>query len=114
MPTLTPPAAPSPPNSSTSRPDVAKRFAQAWGKAIDYIHANPEAARKYLAKNTLTPDNIVDSVPMLGYIMAKDMNPKQLGYLQKFADFGQTDRRRAGKDRREAGPQIVLTRDRDE
>jgi NitT/TauT family transport system substrate-binding protein len=72
------------------RPDVAKRFAQAWSKAIDYIKANPEAARKYLAKNTLTPDNIVDSVPMLGYIMTKDMNAKQLGYLQQFADFGQT------------------------
>ena len=25
---------------------------------------------------------------MLGYIMVKDMNPKQLGYLQTFADFG--------------------------
>ena len=37
----------------------------------------------------MTPDNIVDTVPMLGYIMTKDMSPKQLGYLQKFADFGQ-------------------------
>ncbi|HEX4407446.1 MAG TPA: ABC transporter substrate-binding protein [Xanthobacteraceae bacterium] len=73
-----------------SRPDVAKRFAQAWSKAIDYIKANPDAARKYLAKNTMTPDNIVDSVPMLGYIMTKDMSPKQLNYLQEFADFGQT------------------------
>ena len=36
----------------TKRPDVAKRFAQAWSKAIDYIRANPDAARKYLAKNT--------------------------------------------------------------
>jgi NitT/TauT family transport system substrate-binding protein len=72
-----------------SRPDVAKRFAQAWGKAIDYIRANPEAARKFLAKNTMTPDNVVDTVPMLGYTMVKDMTPKQLGYLQEFADFGQ-------------------------
>ena len=72
-----------------TKPDVAKRFAQAWGKAIDYIRTNPDAARKYLAKNTMTPDNIVDTVPMLGYIMVKDMSPKQLGYLQEFADFGQ-------------------------
>jgi len=72
-----------------ARPDVAKRFAQAWSKAIDYIHANPDAARKFLAKNTMTPDNVVDTVPMLGYIMTKDMSPKQLGYLQEFADFGQ-------------------------
>jgi NitT/TauT family transport system substrate-binding protein len=72
----------------TKRPDVAKRFAQAWSQAIDYIHANPEAARKYLAKNTLTPDNVVDSVPMLGYIMTKNMSDKQLGYLQALSDFG--------------------------
>ena len=70
------------------RPDVAKRFAAAWAKAIDYINKNPADARKYLAKNTMTPDNVVDTVPMLGYIMTKDMNAKQLGYLQTFTDFG--------------------------
>ena len=70
------------------RPDVAKRFAEAWAKAVDYIKKNPEDARKYLAKNTMTPDDLVDSVPMLGYTMVKDFTPAQLGYLQKFADFG--------------------------
>ena len=70
------------------RPDVAKRFAAAWRKAIDFINANPDEARKYLAKNTFTPDNVVDTVPMLGYIMVGDMTPKQISELQKFADFG--------------------------
>ena len=36
----------------------------------------------------MTPDNVVDMVPMLGYIMAKDMTPEQLADLQTFADFG--------------------------
>jgi len=71
-----------------TRPDVAKRFAAAWSKAIDYIKANPKEARKHLAKNTLTPDDLVDVVPMLGYIMNKDMNAKQKDELQKFSDFG--------------------------
>jgi NitT/TauT family transport system substrate-binding protein len=70
------------------RPDVAKRFAQGWAKAVDYIKKNPADARKYLAKNTMTPDDLVDSVPMLGYTMVKDFTPAQLGYLQKFSDFG--------------------------
>ena len=70
------------------RPEVAKRFAAAWGKAIDFINTNPGEARKYLAKNTFTPDNVVDMVSMLGYVMARDMNPKQLADLQKLADFG--------------------------
>jgi NitT/TauT family transport system substrate-binding protein len=70
------------------RPDVAKRFAMAWSKAIDYINKNPDDARKYLAKNTFTPDNVVDMVSMLGYVMAKDMTPKQVADLQKLSDFG--------------------------
>lgn len=71
-----------------SKPDVAKRFAAAWAEAIEFIKTNPEEARKYLAHNTLTPDDLVDLVPMLGYIMTKDMTPKQMGELQKFVDFG--------------------------
>jgi NitT/TauT family transport system substrate-binding protein len=71
-----------------ARPDVAKRFAAAWAKAIDYINANPQESRKHLAKNTFTPDDVIDTVPMLGYIMTKDMNPKQLGDFQQFVDFG--------------------------
>ena len=70
------------------RLDVAKRFAQAWAKAVDFISTNPAEARKYLAKNTMTPDDLVDSIPMLGYMMVKDFTPAQLGYLQKFSDFG--------------------------
>ena len=60
----------------------------------------PKEARKHLAKNTLTPDDLVDTVPMLGYIMAKDMTAKQKDEFQKFIDFGVADRRRAGEDRR--------------
>jgi NitT/TauT family transport system substrate-binding protein len=70
------------------RPDVARRFAAAWGKAIGYINKNPDDARKYLAKNTFTPDNVVDMVSMLGYVMAGDMTAKQVADLQKLADFG--------------------------
>lgn len=72
----------------TKRPDVAKRFAEGWAEAVAYIKANPADARKYLAKNTMTPDDLVGEVPMLGYTMTKDMSPEQLGWLQKFADFG--------------------------
>ena len=70
------------------RPDVAARFAAAWRKAIDFINKNPDEARKYLAGNTFTPDNVVDMVSMLGYAMVGDMTPRQIGYLQKLADFG--------------------------
>ncbi|MGO9047858.1 MAG: ABC transporter substrate-binding protein [Xanthobacteraceae bacterium] len=70
------------------RPDVAKRFAAAWAKALALIKNDPQEACKHLIKNTLTPENVVDSVPMLGYVMVKDMTPKQIDDLQTFADFG--------------------------
>jgi NitT/TauT family transport system substrate-binding protein len=70
------------------RPEVAKRFAAAWSKAIAFINSNPGEARKYLANNTFTPENVVDMVSMLGYTMAGDMSPQQLTDLQTFADFG--------------------------
>jgi NitT/TauT family transport system substrate-binding protein len=70
------------------RPEVAKRFAAAWAKAVGFINANPDEARKHLAKNTFTPDNVVDMISMLGYVMAGDMSQKQLADFQAFADFG--------------------------
>jgi NitT/TauT family transport system substrate-binding protein len=70
------------------RPDVAKRFAAAWAKAVAFINTNPDEARKHLAKNTFTPDNVVDMVSMLGYVMVGDMTKEQLADLQAFADFG--------------------------
>jgi NitT/TauT family transport system substrate-binding protein len=70
------------------RPDVAKRFAAAWAKAVAFINTNPDEARKHLARNTFTPDNVVDMVSMLGYVMVGDMTKEQLADLQTFADFG--------------------------
>jgi NitT/TauT family transport system substrate-binding protein len=71
----------------SKRPDVARRFAAAWEKALAYINANQQDARQYLAKNTFTPDDVVDSVPMLKYVMVKDLTPKQKADFQKFIDF---------------------------
>jgi NitT/TauT family transport system substrate-binding protein len=70
-----------------SRPDVAKRFTAAWEKAIRFINDNPKEARKHLIKNTFTPDDVVDTVPMIRYFMAKDLTAKDRDDYQKFIDF---------------------------
>lgn len=70
-----------------NRPDVAKRFAAAWGKAANFINTTPQEARKSLAKNTFTPDDVVDTVPMIRYFMAKDLTDKDKADFQKFIDF---------------------------
>jgi len=70
-----------------ARPDVARRFAAVWKKGIDFVNENPQEARKYLAKNTLTPEDVVDTVPMVRYFMAADLTPQHKAEFQKFIDF---------------------------
>jgi len=70
-----------------ARPDVAKRFTAAWEKAVRFINDNPQEARKHLIKNTFTPDDVVDTVPMIKYFMAKDLTEKDKKDYQTFIDF---------------------------
>jgi NitT/TauT family transport system substrate-binding protein len=69
------------------RPEVAKRFAAAWAKAVDLINTNPQEARRHLLKNTFTPEDVVDTVPMIRYFMAGDLTAKDKADFQKFIDF---------------------------
>lgn len=73
-----------------TRPDVAKRFTAAWAKAADFITKNPKEARQYLLKNTFTPADVVDTVPMIKYVMTKDLAAKDIAAYQKFIDFSVT------------------------
>jgi NitT/TauT family transport system substrate-binding protein len=70
-----------------SRPDVARRFAAVWKRAIEFVNENPQEARKYLAKNTLTPEDVVDTVPMVRYFTAGQLTDKHKAEFQKFIDF---------------------------
>jgi NitT/TauT family transport system substrate-binding protein len=70
-----------------NRPDVARRFGLVWRKAITFVNQNPQEARKYLAKNTLTPEDVVETVPMVHYYMAGELSEKQKAEFQQFIDF---------------------------
>jgi NitT/TauT family transport system substrate-binding protein len=70
-----------------SRPDVARRFTAAWEKAVRLINENPGEARRHLVKNTFTPDDVVETVPMIRYFMSKDLSDKDKADYQKFIDF---------------------------
>lgn len=69
------------------RPDVAKRFTAAWGKAVKFITDNPAQARKHLVKNTFTPEDIADSVPLVKFAMTSDLGAADIADLQRFIDF---------------------------
>src|SRR6478736_1365814 len=62
-------------------------FAAGCALTSDFINENPQEARKYLAKNTLTPEDVVDTVPMVRYFMAGDLTAEHKAEFQKFIDF---------------------------
>lgn len=70
-----------------NRPEVAKRYAEAWGKAIKFIHDNPDEARKYLVNNTPIPENIVAEVPIVLFTYAADATDKDKANLQAYLDY---------------------------
>jgi NitT/TauT family transport system substrate-binding protein len=48
---------------------------------------DPESARKHLLKNTLTPDDVIGDVPMLGYFTVAELTDANKKEFQKFIDF---------------------------
>jgi NitT/TauT family transport system substrate-binding protein len=73
-----------------NRADVAKRYTAAWLKAVDFINASPKEARKYLAKNTFTPDAVVETVPLVKFTKVADLSAQDKAEFQKFIDFATT------------------------
>ena len=70
-----------------TRPDVAKRFYNAWAKAVLFINENPDEARKHLVKNTFTPPDVAPTVPLHHYFMAGDLSAKNKEEFQRYMDF---------------------------
>ena len=73
-----------------TKPDVAKRFTAGWAKAVKFITDNPGEARKHLAKNTFTPDDVVATVPLVRFEMVNNLTAKDIADFQKFIDFSVT------------------------
>jgi len=70
-----------------NRPEVARRFAAAWLRAVDFINASPAEARKHLVKNTFTPPDVVDTVPLVKFTRAADLTNRDLEDFQAFIDY---------------------------
>ena len=68
------------------RPDVAKRFAAAWGRALKDI-ANDDSVRKHLVKNTFTPADLAPTLPLVKFVMVGDLTAEDRKEFQTFIDF---------------------------
>ena len=70
-----------------SRPDVARRYAEAWNKALDLIARDPKEARKHLLKNTVTPESVVDTVPLLLHTPVTALTEQDRKNFQAYVDY---------------------------
>ncbi|GAA4323377.1 hypothetical protein GCM10023144_04170 [Pigmentiphaga soli] len=71
----------------SERPDVARRFAQAWAKGLKEANDDP-SVREYLAKDMNTPAALAPTVPLAKLVMVSDMQPSDVAAFQKFVDIG--------------------------
>lgn len=71
----------------TGRPDVAKRFAQAWARAVKDA-AGDSSTRGYLIAGMKVPPELAAIVPVPRIVMARDMSAADVGDFQRFLDIG--------------------------
>ncbi|WP_210272689.1 hypothetical protein [Chthonobacter rhizosphaerae] len=52
-----------------------------------FVKEKPDEARAFLPGYTSIEPDLVDKVPLAGYVLAKDFTEKDLGYFQTFFDL---------------------------
>lgn len=72
----------------TEKPAVAKRFADAWAKAIADIEKDGPGIRDLLVKHMNTPAAIAPTMVILKAKMVRDMTDQETADFQSFIDFG--------------------------
>lgn len=72
---------------STERPDVAKRFAEAWARGVKEAQRD-SSTRGYLIAGMKVPPELAAVVPLPRIVMAKDLSAADVTDFQKFLDLG--------------------------
>jgi len=68
------------------RPDVAKRFADAWSKAV--LDANEDPSARALLTEMNVPENLIETVPLVHFTMVSDFTDVEMGEFQAFINTG--------------------------
>jgi NitT/TauT family transport system substrate-binding protein len=68
------------------RPAVAARFATAWAKAVRDANTDPKV-RELLVKHMNTSAELAPTVPLVKFVMTKDLRPVDYADFQKFVDL---------------------------
>ena len=71
----------------SERPDVAKRFAEAWARGVKEAQSE-SSTRGYLIAGMKVPPELAATVPLPRIVMAADLSPADVADFQKFLDLG--------------------------
>lgn len=71
----------------TERPDVARRFVQAWTRGVEAARTD-SSTRGYLIAGMKVPPELAATVPLPRMVLAKEATPGDLADFQRFLDIG--------------------------
>lgn len=71
----------------SERPDVAKRFVDAWARGVKEAQSD-SSTRGYLIAGMKVPPELAATVPLPRIVMAADLSPADVADFQKFLDLG--------------------------
>ncbi len=69
-----------------TRPDVAKRYAEAWGRAVQAIRSDP-TTRQVLTSHLNTPAELATIMPLQAFTLVKELTPADRADMQRFVDL---------------------------
>jgi len=69
-----------------SRPAVAKRYAEAWERAVQAIRTDP-TTRQVLTSHLNTPAELAAVMPLQRFTMVKELSAQDRADIQKFVDL---------------------------
>ena len=69
------------------KPDLAKRFADAFAKGLHDAKTDP-SARDLLVKDMNVPSAVAPTVTLANLTLVRDLTPAQIATFQKFVDIG--------------------------
>lgn len=68
------------------KPDLAKRYIAAYGKAVEWVRKYPDESRTHMDGFTAIDASLVKEVPLPGFTMYNEFKPSDIDYFQKFFD----------------------------
>ncbi|TVT58932.1 MAG: PhnD/SsuA/transferrin family substrate-binding protein [Azoarcus sp. PHD] len=70
------------------RPDVARRFAEAWARGVE-LAKSESSTRGYLVAGMKVPPELAATIPLPNFVLTKDLDSTGRADFQKFLDVGQ-------------------------